>query len=381
MDSDEENELYEEVDRIAGAQENALSNDIDPEYESARLWNSVALQVVSIETAYQTIYSIFTPSVSQGKELDPEVPLNNIARALVMLGVKSYEVDLDRILDEVHKGVPHLQWVVSEGHYEWTGQGVRLSALIGASPSFRKCLVELQICEPLCRIISSPVSSLFTYPQLRVLTTGCKIVQKQQGDILFDGRPGVWTVLLEGAIEITRFKDDIEVSSCTVREGFIFGAYQALDNLNPRGLRTGFFGSDSIPSSGGVPRSNSGTTDLGQKGTDPSLVIKASETSVLIQMKIDKLEEVCAQWNKSHKKAKKITHLRDEMIEAPNRDISKLRAPYFGKLGKQTQLLTEVQRKGVRDSFALLDNLWAAIAMGANTVPRGSLDLVKEVNL
>jgi len=161
--------------------------------------------------------------------------------------------------------------MVSEGHYEWTGQGVRLSALIGASPSFRKCLVELQIFEPLCRIISSPVSSLFTYPQLRVLTTGCKIVQKQQGDILFDGRPGVWTVLLEGAIEITQFKDDIEVSSCTVREGFIFGAYQALDDFNPRG-----FGSDSIPSSGVVPRSNPGTTDLGQKGTDPSLVIKAS---------------------------------------------------------------------------------------------------------
>jgi hypothetical protein len=149
IDTEEEDELYAEVEAISNAQERVQELGLDTELESARLWNSAALKVVEVEKAYRILYDVFSPSGARGRESDPEAPLENIAQGLLLLGVDSYQVHvyMNRILDEVAEGTKHLKGLVPCNWFKWNGNGIRMSALIAASRSFRRGLIEMPIHE------------------------------------------------------------------------------------------------------------------------------------------------------------------------------------------------------------------------------------------
>lgn len=371
MNSDEEDELYEEIERISHAQERAIEMDIDWEYESARLWNSAAMQVVMIEQAYEILFQILTPPALRDKYPDPEIPLEHIALALVKLGVKSDNIDLDCILEESQKGVNHLGWVVPEGHYNWKGKGVRFSALIAASKSFRKAILHLNVSEPLCRFTSSKVSNIFSAAQARSLVEGCKIVQKWPGDIIFDQiqnpRPRLWSLLLDGEIQISKMEGDLEKEvHFTRNEGLVFGAFAALQNHISR-----------------LPGRK--TTDITLTTSNPlkeGIVLRAKTKCLLLQMTTDALQDVCMQMCDFHDFSN-VSLLRNEMLECHNRDFSTIRTPDFENLERLDDeldsMLPELQRKKLCDSFALLNNVWDSISVGANTVHKGALDIMKRV--
>ena len=182
MDSDEEDELYEEVQRISDHQEELADNALMWEYESARLWNSASMQIAQIETAYASLRDVFA---ANSLEIDPIVPLSHIARGLVILGVEPYKVDLDLIIDEAQQAVKHLDGLCREGHYRKHADGVRMSALL-TSKFFRTLLIELEVSVNSYKFALTQVSSLFSSEEAVQLLQESKLVKKQDSEILFD---------------------------------------------------------------------------------------------------------------------------------------------------------------------------------------------------
>jgi len=378
LDSDEEDELYEEVDAICTAQERAQELRIDVEFESARLWNSTAMKLVTVEQAYRTLYGIFSPSEVRGKTLDPEVPLENIAEGLLILGAQARHIDMDRILVEVARGIQHLECLVSEDWYKLRPTGIRMSALISASKTFRKALLDIPIFDSLCKFNSFPVSLLFSESESRLLLEGCKIVKKSKGEVLYDqSQSGHWVnnwyILIEGQVSVARIQNEVQLEACQASEGVVFGAYSSLQKVYEQGHkgRQPVFRTSSFSS----------TTTAQQP---LAIKITASRPCVLIQMRIAGLEEVC-----SHKKIssvlsssrKRVSIMKKEMLEAQHRKISSSIRPtdfdLFSPNGKARNQLTEMNRKLVVDSIALVEKTWASISQGANTVPRATFDEIK----
>ena len=396
MDSEEEIELYEEVDAICKAQERAETLNLDEEFECARLWNSAALQVVMAEQAYQTLHDVFSPSSARGKEKDPELPLEKIAEGLLVLGAQAPHVDMDRILDEVCKGIEYLNCMVSDNCYQLTAECIRMSTLIATSKTFRQALLELPIFEPLCKFNYFSISFLFAESESRMMLEGCKIVEKKEGEVLYDEfQSGQWTgnwyLLLEGQVNVARVQNEKQLVSCQAKAGAVFGAYSSLHQMQAEGredrplpvLRTTSFPSKShaLLASG--------------------VIITAYEPCVLIQMKIGGLEEVCSKtkmMSVSSILRKRFSMVKKEMLEAEHRHLSSQIWPRdFGKLvknkttdrrGSEPKLLpefnlgisiTETDRKAVRNSVAMLTKIWTAISRGANTIPRASLDAMKNL--
>lgn len=198
MDSDEEDELYEEVQRISDHQEELADNDLMWEYESARLWNSASMQVAQIEEAYSTLRNVFAAT---SMEIDPTVPLSNIARGLLNLGVEPYRVDLDLILDEAQQAVKHLDGLSRRGHYRVQADGVRLSALL-TSKFFRTLLTELEVSAESYHFALTQVSSLFSPKEAELLLQESKLVKKGDGEVLFDEVRSLFLILYYGALPL-----------------------------------------------------------------------------------------------------------------------------------------------------------------------------------
>jgi hypothetical protein len=380
VDTEEEDELYEEVDSINQAQERAQELDLDLELEGARLWNSAALKVVEAEKAYRILYDVLSPSGARGRESDPEVPLENIAQGLLKMGVDSYHVHvyMDRIIDEVVKGTEHLKALVPCDWYKWNDNGIRMSALIAASRSFRQALIEMPILEPLCKFKRFPVSHLFEESELRLILEDCKLVSKKQDEVLYDQyKAGQWSrhwyMVIEGQVKVSRMQNEVELASCQASEGIIFGAHSTLQEL--QALRHKRRTSRLL--------SEPALTHLSQEL--PGVIIKASHHCVLLQMRLSGLEEVC-----SRRKAnclppsvvkKRLSLVSKEMMESSDRDLlSDVQPTTFHQVlqhERKSDEISEVERKTVRDSFELLDKVWSSFSFGAKTIPRAALEEMK----
>jgi flagellar biosynthesis/type III secretory pathway chaperone len=382
MDTEEEDELYEEIDSINQAQERAQELNLDIELESARLWNSAALKVVEAEKAYQILYHFLSPSGTRGRESDPEASLVNIAQSLLILGVDSYlvHVYMDRIIDEVAKGTEHLQALVPCDWYKWNGKGIRMSALIAASRSFRQALIEMPILEPLCKFKRFPVSHLFEESELRLILEDCKIVSKNKDEVLYDQYQGGqwsrhWYMVIEGQVKVVRMQNEVELASCQASEGIIFGAHSSLQGLQ------------ALRHKGRTSRLGSEPALMHVSQESPGVIIKASHPCVLIQMKLSGLQEVC-----SRKKAiclppsvvkKRVSLVQKEMMESRDRDLSSDVLPttfhQVSQHATKSDEISEVDRKTVRDSLEMLDKVWASFSLGAKTIPRAALEEMKEL--
>ena len=389
IDTEEEDELYAEVEAINNAQELVQESGLDTQLECVRLWNSAALKVDQVEKAYRILYDVFSPPDARGKEADPKVPLENIAHGLLILGVDAYQLQvyLDRILDEVAEGTKHLQSLVPCNWFEWNANGIRVSALIAASSSFRKALIEIPILEVLCKFQSFPVSHLFKENEQRLILEDCKIISKQTHEVLYDEHKSGhssrhWYMLIEGQIQVSRVQNEGELASCIASEGVIFGAYWSLKASQvARSTRLG---------------SEIGWTPSVQES--PGAIIKAACECVLIQMKVSGLEEVCSRRKTNHLtstpssvRKKRTLLMKKEMMEAPNRELSstvlptpfehepQLKNSEAQKSLKRLSEISEVDRKTVRESLEMLDKVWTSFSLGAKTIPWGALEDMKRL--
>jgi hypothetical protein len=195
------------------------------------------------------------------------------------------ELDLDAILDEVQKGMQHLQWVMPEGHYEWKASGIRLSALLSASKSFRKCLIEMEINDALYQFRNSDFSHIFPSNNVRTLLENSKMIKTKTDDVLYSGStnslPGYWYFLLEGEVRGSReVLDEIETESITMREGVAFGASSTLENLLLEHLKHVRPGSENgLQEWNKLIRSNSNNSSNNEKTRKKAPVLKIKATN------------------------------------------------------------------------------------------------------
>ena len=394
MSSDEEGALYQEVESMHHAQERAIEHNIDWHVESARIWSSVAMQVVAVEQAFQILYDLLAPPKVRGKQIDPEVPLDAIARTLVMFGVSLQKIDLDTILDEVQKGMQHLHWAMPEGHYEWNSSGIRLSALLSASKTFRRSLIEMEINDALYQFMNSDFSHIFPNDKVRTLLENCKMIRLKSDDVLYNDStnslPGYWYFLLEGEVRVSReLLDEIETESITMREGVAFGASSTLENLLLEHLKNVRPGCENgLPERNKLIRSNSNNSSNSEKTRKkaPILKIKATNHCLVLQMKLSRLEDVCRELRTLRNDSSHIISLKTFMIEAlatTVQDLSEIKTPdideVLHKSRKDMSYVDERNRKKVRDALATLENLWKCMSVGANTVPKACLSALQKV--
>ena len=394
MSSDEEGALYQEVESMHHAQERAIEHNIDWHVESARIWSSVAMQVVAVEQAFQILYDLLAPPKVRGKQIDPEVPLDAIARTLVMFGVSLQKIDLDTILDEVQKGMQHLHWAMPEGHYEWNSSGIRLSALLSASKTFRRSLIEMEINDALYQFMNSDFSHIFPNDKVRTLLENCKMIRLKSDDVLYNDStnslPGYWYFLLEGEVRVSReLLDEIETESITMREGVAFGASSTLENLLLEHLKNVRPGSENgLPGRNKLIRSNSNNSSNSEKTRKkaPILKIKATNHCLVLQMKLSRLEDVCRELRTLRNDSSHIISLKTFMIEAlatTVQDLSEIKTPdideVLHKSRQDMSYVDEINRKKVRDALATLENLWKCMSVGANTVPKACLSALQKV--
>ena len=397
MSSDEEGALYKEVESMHHAQERAIEHNIDWHVESARIWSSVAMQVVAVEQAFQILYDLLAPPKVRGKQIDPEVPLDAIARTLVMFGVSLQKIDLDTILDEVQKGMQHLHWAMPEGHYEWNSSGIRLSALLSASKTFRRSLIEMEINDALYQFMNSDFSHIFPNDKVRTLLENCKMIRLKSDDVLYNDStnslPGYWYFLLEGEVRVSREVDDVETESITMREGVAFGASSTLENLLLEHMKHVRPGGENRQQewnqfSSQTMRSNSNNSSNIEKRNKKALKVKATNNCFVLQMELSRLEGVCRELRKLRNDSSHIISLKSFMIEAlatTVTDLSKIKSPdidgdkVLHKSLQEGSWVEEMNRKKVRDSLAMLENLWQCMSVGANTVPKACLNTLKEV--
>jgi len=150
-----------------------------------------------------------------------------------MIGAKTENLDLDQMLEQVQKGSKNLAWAVMRGKNDLKGQHVRLTSLISCSASFRQAILDMRINEPLCILIESIFSEIFTEDEIRKILLECKQISKEPGEILFRAddseRKRYWTYVIEGDVTITRTLDEEEVSQNKSVENSFFGAYKFLN--------------------------------------------------------------------------------------------------------------------------------------------------------
>ena len=74
LDSDEEESLHCEIDNITAIQEAWLLNTKEDwwEKEAARLFNSIALQIVTVESAFSILQQVLCSSLPAGLEPDAD---------------------------------------------------------------------------------------------------------------------------------------------------------------------------------------------------------------------------------------------------------------------------------------------------------------------
>jgi len=277
-----------------------------------------------------------------------------------------------------------------------------LSALLSASKTFRRCLIEMEINDALYQFRNSDFSHIFQNNNVRTLLENSKMIKIKNDDVLYNGStnslPGYWYFLLEGEVRVSREVDEIETESTTMREGVAFGASSTLENVlleHMNHVRPG--GENRQPGwkqfSSQTMRSESNTSSKNLyssiKKKAPALKIKATNNCSVLQMELSKLEEVCHEMRKLRNDSSHIISSQAFMIEGlatKVKELSEMKTPdvdadlFVNKsIIHEGSWIDEMNRKKVRDALAMLENLWECMSVGANTVPKACLTTLKKV--
>ena len=407
LDSDEENDLHDEIDCMTFFIENMESKanvDLWWERQAAKLFNQLALQIVEIERAVKLLHQIFCASLPamQRPDADPILGLENLSRGLVTMQSNIEAVDLDECIAEVHACLKPFKLLMAPKERaaskdEATGQ-VRFSTLVAASSTFRRSILTMKIDNNLCHLMKSKVSEFFDESQARLLMENASFETLQEKAELFRSRGKdradfkIVTIVLSGEVNVFRTLDDIEIGhgKCTV--GCFFGGFKALEQR-----------ADRLHEEPELPVKEGGD------GVNDCVIQAATECSVL-RIRISILREALTLIDEN-----KASFFINTMLEKISSDVLNLEnlnalalepVHTIGDIGYGTRTHTldvedhfhtmmedwkipmtkrryyssvpEIQKQMIHNSFLNIDALWRHISRGSKTVPKSTVDLIKE---
>ena len=405
LDTDDEEELHFEIDSIAYYLEEIESKrrgvDLYWEKHAAKLFNQLALHIVEVEQAFKILHQIMCASMSSQEQpdADPMLSLENVARGLVVMQASSDNLDLDKCVQEVHtclKPFKLLQTPKARRANKDEASGeLRFSSLVAASSTFRHAVQSMQVDEILCYVMKSKLHEFFTEDEARLLLVKARLENAKNNQNLFLSRDKTladykfFTIILSGEVIVIRTLDDVEIGrgKCTV--SCFFGAFKT------------FEGKEIRPEEQEAPVKEGGT------GVN-NVIIKAAADCKLLRIPIANLRQSLPLIEMY-----KRTFFLQTMLENLASDISNLEnlnalvleplkisgavgSSFWTSMDFSQKMLSdgdwalpmskrnyynrvpELHKQEIRNCFCNINNLWIHISRGAKTVPKTSVDLIKE---
>jgi len=391
LDSDEEDNLHKEIDSIALTQE-IMDKKEETWWEKhgAKTFNQLSLNLSTHERAIQLLHNIFSSWLPMGlePESDPMLGANEIARGLVVLGASSRTMDLDACVEEVHYNLKPFRLLMTpkerrENKDEISGN-LRFSTLVAASPTFRNAIFGMDTDRTLCLLLKSRLGVIFDEKQCRQLLVHARREKRGTNEVLHDNNNVAehkfLTVVIGGDVLVIRTLDEDEIGrgKCTV--GCFFGSWKALNQL------------EEIPEDEKETPVKEGGTGIN------NCIIKTDGACEIIKIPIGNLREVLPSCNETATE-----YFDSKLIEQIAQDTSSLeklnaiilesvqlfQVDVDGEIEEKQHLkpvnkrkyfkgVPEQERQDIQDCFLGIRALWKHLSRGANTVPKGHVDLIVE---
>jgi hypothetical protein len=152
LNSDDEMELYAEVDRMCAAQEQNEEKRVTWTMVAGQLLTRTALHIGNLESSWELLYRLLrtVADEEEASQPDPRLSMENVAHSLSSIRAETKELDLEQVLEDVHSGQKNLLWAIPREKQDVQGERVHLMNLITCSPSFRKAVLNMKIDENLC---------------------------------------------------------------------------------------------------------------------------------------------------------------------------------------------------------------------------------------
>ena len=394
IDSDTEEALHTEIDSITHAVDKIEGRGEDWfQKTGARMFNQLALHIVNVEHAFKILHQVLCTFLPKGirHEANPMISMDNLARALVVLQANTRQIDLDKIVEHVHEQMKPFRLLVTpkerRADKDKPSGSPRFSKMIAASSVFRDAILTMDVDQILCKLMKSKMCGYINEELGRLLLTHARSETKKANDVLHnDGNVAdhrYLTLVLAGEVLVVRTLDDVEIGRGKCSVGCYFGAFKALQVLD---------GVVIPEEQQEVPFKEGGS------GVN-SCIISAAGQCEIIRMHMNDVHEVLHLLNDHQRDS-----FYDNLIERLTADLGNLEslnalvlastfddsssmdkalheAPDWTKATKNRKYYSQVpelDRKEIQDSFQNIQNLWKHLARGANTVPKGSVDMIKE---
>jgi len=222
LDSDEEDALHKEVDRITEVQEYALEHFSTEDWwskKAARLFNQLALHITQAEQAYMLLFNVLSLGLPMGviTEADPKITPEHIAKSLVSLKTATRNIDLDKVVEEAHACIKPFRLLLTpkgrrENKDEATGE-IRMSTLIASSSTFRNAILEMDVDKTLCLVMKSKLSEIFDEAQVRVFIRNSRRETVPKAHVLHDDNKvddhKYMTLIVSGEVVVVRTLDEV----------------------------------------------------------------------------------------------------------------------------------------------------------------------------
>ena len=152
LNSDDEMQLYAEVDRMCAAHEKNEDKRVRWDVAAGHLLNRTSMLIGTLESSWELLYRLLrsVADEEEANEADPRLSMENLAQGLSCIRAQTKDLDLDQVLEEVHSGQKNLLWAVPREKQDVQGEKVHVMNLLSCSPSFRKAVLNMKIDENLC---------------------------------------------------------------------------------------------------------------------------------------------------------------------------------------------------------------------------------------
>ena len=397
LDSDEEDALHGEVDGMNRFQDNLDQKRSEMWWEkhAARLFNQLALTIVDVESSFKLLHQILIASLPQNlrPDADPLLVMETLSRALVALRTNTSQLDLDKMVEEVHLAIKPFRLLLTPKERrankdEPSGQ-VRFSTLVAASSAFKDAILNMDVNKTLCDLMKSRLSYFFNEAQADILLLNSRRVTFKEKDRLFnlnaprDVGHKYLTLVFSGEITVIRTLDDVEISrgKCTV--GCFFGSFTALEN------NLDFKELSEEEKETHVKEGGNGVNNC---------VMKAATACEVLLIPISNLREVLPMISEAKTElflSKNLERIAGDVLNLDNLNGLVMEINSSNDTNWNTQavveewmlpvskrkhynLVPELERQSIQDSFLSIHNLWIHLSRGAKSVPKGTVDMIKE---
>ena len=244
LDSDEEEELFADVDNLMSEREFCEAHGIERNLYRLHRFQTSTLRITDMEGMYARLCSIFTfchtesgddnmiPSVKAddgGKSLqfavatdnDPYIGITELVKFFDMIGDETMrhtprfeiEVMLEEAFRYQQKNSTLLEDTAKHASLQRSDhdgeQRVSLKKLVAGSQSFRSAMQGLKVEEAFGIIMQkSKLSAIVTEPLLREICKSGTVRLSGKGELLFDSEqrtdPKVWFVVISGSLFLTK---------------------------------------------------------------------------------------------------------------------------------------------------------------------------------